>query len=178
MRGGARLAYTANVEPHHRRFLILEQGIGSAIFNLVLNGAIAWALFRHLDVVPLWGKESIAGDTLATCFFLPFFTALIVTPLVRRRVSKGGIDGLSWTRDSHSLLGWLPAGTFRRALALGGLTLVVVGPLMMLALHGLAVGQLAFAPFVAFKALFAGLLALLVTPVISIWALAEPARAA
>lgn len=165
------------MEPHHRRFLIVEQGIGSALFNLVLNGAIAWALFRDLDVVPLWGQASIAGDTLGTCFFLPFFTALIVTPLVRRRVNKGGIDGLGWTRESHALLGWLPAGTFRRALALGALTLVVIGPLMILALHGFSVAELAFGPFIAFKATFAGLLALLVTPVISLWALAEPARA-
>jgi len=48
----------------------------------------------------------------------------------------------------------------------------------LLILHGLSVSQLAFGPFVAFKAVFAALLALLVTPVISIWALAEPARAA
>jgi hypothetical protein len=97
---------------------------------------------------------------------------------VRRRVRNGGIDGLGWTRESHALLGWLPAGTFRRALALGGLTLVVVGPLAILALRGLSVGELAFGPFIAFKAVFAALLALLVTPVISLWALAEPARAA
>lgn len=164
--------------PHHRRFLILEQGIGSALFNLVLNGVIAWALFRHLAVVPLWGRESIAGDTLGTCFFLPFFTALIVTPLVRRRVRSGGIDGLGWTRESHPRLGWLPAGTLRRALALGGLSLAVVGPLTLLGLHGLSVGELAFARFLAFKAVFAAVLALLVTPVISLWALAEPAGAA
>ena len=163
------------MEPHHRRFLLLEQGIGSAIFNILLNGAIAWAMFRHLDVVPLWGQESIAGDTLGTTFFLPFFTALIVTPLVRRRVRHGGLDALGWTRDSHSVLGWLPPGTFRRALTLGFVTLIVVGPLAVLALHVLSVDQLAFGPFIIFKSVFAGLLALVVTPVISIWALAEPA---
>lgn len=163
------------MNPHHRRFLVLEQGIGSAVFNLLLNGVIAWALFRHLATVPLWGAESIAGDTLGTCFFLPFFTALIVTPLVRRRVRRGRIDALGWTRESHGLLGWLPAGTFRRALVLGAATLAVVGPSTLLALQVLAVDRLDFASFVAFKAAFAGVLALLVTPVISLWALAEPA---
>jgi hypothetical protein len=166
------------VGPQHRRFLLLEQGIGSGVFNVALNAAIAWALFRHLDVVPLWGQASIAGDTLGTTFFLPFFTALIVTPLVRRRVRRGGIDALPWTRDSHPLLAWLPAGTFRRALALGGLCLALVGPLTVLALQGLSVAQLDLGPFIAFKAGFAGALALLVTPVISLWALAEPAPAA
>jgi hypothetical protein len=163
------------VDPHHRRFLLLEQGIGSAIFNILLNGAIAWALFRHLDVVPLWGQQSIVGDTLGTSFFLPFFTALIVTPLVRRRVRSGGINALDWTRESHSLLGWLPPGTFRRATTLGVLTLIVVGPLAVLGLHVFSVNELAFGAFVLFKAMFAGVLALLVTPLISLWALAEPA---
>lgn len=163
------------MDPHHQRFLLLEQGIGAGLFNVALNAAIAWAMFRHLDVVPLWGQESIAGDTLGTSFFLPFFTALIVTALVRRRVRRGGLDGLPWTRESHLLLAWLPVGTIRRALALGGLCLIVVGPLTVLALHGLSIAQLDFWPFIAFKATFAGILALLVTPVISLWALAEPA---
>jgi hypothetical protein len=162
------------VGPRHRRFLLVEQGVGSALFNIVLNTGIAWALFRHLDVVPLWGRESIGGDTLATCFFLPFFTALIVTPLVRRRVRRGGIDALPWTRASHPVLAWLPAGTLHRALALGGACLAAVGPLAVLALHGLSIGPLDVGPFIALKAGFAGLLALLVTPVISLWALAEP----
>jgi hypothetical protein len=161
------------VGPDHRRFLVLEQGIGSALFNVLLNAAIAWALFRRFDVVPLWGQESIAGDTLGTCFFLPFFTALIVTPLVRRRVASGGIEPLRWTRASHPVLAWLPQGTFRRAAALGFLTLALVGPVAMAALYGLEIAALPFASFIAFKALFAGALALVVTPVISIWALAR-----
>jgi hypothetical protein len=162
------------VESHHRRFLILEQGIGSAIFNILLNAAIAWVMFRRYELVPLWGQESIAGDTLGTCFFLPFFTALIVTPLVRRRIAKGRIEPLAWTRESHPFLNWLPAGTFRRALMLGFLTLALAGPVVMAALYGLEIAALPFGTFIAFKALFAGVLALVVTPVISIWALAEP----
>ena len=90
-------------------------------------------------------------------------------------MKSGGISALGWTRDSHSVLGWLPPGTFRRALTLGFVTLIVVGPLAVLALHVLSVDQLAFGPFIIFKSVFAGLLALVVTPVISIWALAEPA---
>jgi hypothetical protein len=75
----------------HLRFLLLEQGIGAAVVNSLLNGAIAWLLFRSLERVPLWGQQSIAGDTLATCFFLPLIPTLIVTPLVRRRVLAGTV---------------------------------------------------------------------------------------
>jgi hypothetical protein len=128
------------VESHHRRFLLLEQGIGSAIFNVLLNGAIAWALFRHLDVIPLWGQESIVGDTLGTTFFLPFFTTLIVTPLVRRRVKRG--SDLPAQVDARLALGarLATAGNLPARLTLGFVTLIVVGPLAVLALHGLPGG--------------------------------------
>ena len=55
----------------HRRYLLLEQGLGSIVINVVLNAAIAWLLFRGLDVVPLWGNQSIAGDTIATTLIPP-----------------------------------------------------------------------------------------------------------
>ena len=80
------------------------------MFNFLLNGAIAWLLFRSLERVPLWGQQSIAGDTIGTCFFLPFFTALIVTPLVRRRVRAGSVAPLGVDARDHPPLGWLPAG--------------------------------------------------------------------
>ena len=160
----------------HLEFLLLEQGIGSAVFNFLLNGAIAWALFRGMARVPLWGQQSIAGDTIATCFFLPFLTALIVTPLVRRRVTAGTLAALGWTRETHPPLGWLPSGTFKRALVLGVACLLVLGPLSIWLLDRYGVDELGFWSFVAFKATFAAALALVVTPVISIWAIAVAAR--
>ena len=164
------------MSPHHLRFLLLEQGIGSAVFNFVLNGGIAWLLFRGFERVPLWGQQSIAGDTIGTCFFLPFFTALIVTPLVRRRVTAGSVGALDWTRETHPPLGWLPAGTGKRALVLGLASAVILGPLSVWVLGRVGVDELAFWPFVGFKAAFAAALALVVTPLISIWAMTAPAR--
>jgi hypothetical protein len=162
------------MSPAHLRFLLLEQGVGSALFNFLLNGGIAWALFRGFERVPLWGQQSIAGDTIGTCFFLPFFTALIVTPLVRRRVTAGSVGGLDWTRESHPPLAWLPSGTTKRALVLGVACALLLGPLSVWVLGRLGVDELAFWPFVGFKAAFAGALALVVTPVISIWAMTAP----
>jgi len=159
------------MSPEHRRFLVLEQGVGSAVFNFVLNGVIAWLLFRSLERVPLWGQQSIAGDTIGTCFFLPFFTALIVTPLVRRRIRAGSVAPLGWTRETHPSLGWLPSGTTKRALVLGVICVLAVAPLSVWALGRLGVDELGFWHFVGFKATFAAALALLVTPVISIWAM-------
>jgi len=64
------------VSPAQRRYLLLEQGVGAAGFNFLLNAAIAWLMFRGADVVPLWGQQSIAGDTIGTSIILPFLTCL------------------------------------------------------------------------------------------------------
>ncbi len=160
----------------HLRFLLLEQGVGSAVINFLLNGAIAWGLFRSFERVPLWGQQSIGVDTIATCFFLPFITALIVTPLVRKRVQAGTLAALGWTRETHPALGWLPSGTAMRALVLGIVCALAIGSLSVWALGRLGVSELAFWPFVGFKAAFAAALAFVVTPVISLWALAVPVR--
>jgi hypothetical protein len=158
---------------HHTRLLLLEQGLGSAVFNLLLNAGIAYVMFRHLAVVPMWGQESIGGDTLGTCFFLPFFTGLIVTALVQRRIRAGTLEPLDWSRTSHPWLNWLPPGTVKRAAVLGLGTLLVVGPLSVLALWWASIGMLPLPHFILFKALFAAGLALLVTPIISVWALSQ-----
>ena len=159
--------------PAHRRFLLLEQGIGSAGINFAINGAIAWLLFRQMAIVPLWGQQSIAGDTIGTTFFLPFFTCLIVTRLAQRRVGSGGLPALGWRRESRPALGWMPATTFRRALALGAVCTLVVAPPTLIALAALDVTDLSFSCFLAFKATFAAGLAAVVTPIIALGAIAD-----
>ena len=70
----------------HQRFLFIEQGAVPTVFNFALNGAIAWALFRSVEAVPLWGESSVGVDLLATAFLLPFLTCLIVSAIVARHV--------------------------------------------------------------------------------------------
>jgi len=161
------------VSPAQRRYLLVEQGIGAAIFNFVLNAAIAWLVFRSQDAVPLWGDRSIAGDTIATSMILPFLTTLIVTPTARRQVRTGRVVSLGWTRATHPTLGWLPRGTLARAFVLGVVCAVVLSPLTLLVLAMLHVADLGLGRFVVFKASFAAFEALLVTPVVSLWAIAE-----
>jgi hypothetical protein len=155
----------------HRRFIFIEQGVGAAIFNFVLNAAIAWAMFRGLAQVPLWGQESIGADTLGTSFILPFLTCLAVTRLARKRVQKGHLSRLEWTRDSHPMLGYLPETTVKRALVLGLAGLVLFAPPTMAAFYALGVSDLALRDFIVFKASFAAVEAAIVTPLVALWAL-------
>jgi hypothetical protein len=157
----------------HRRYLMIDQGVGAIIATILINALIAWLLFRSLPVVPLWGQQSIAGDTIATTFFLPLFTCLIVTPLTHLAVRRGQLSRPSFRRASYPWLRWLPAGTFLRGLVLGLVVMIVVGPVSVWALAQLGVFELRFWPFVVFKALYAGALAAPVAPLIAVAALGD-----
>ena len=161
------------MSPAHRRYLLIEQGVGSAVVNFAINAAIAWLMFRRQDVVPLWGQQSIAGDTIGTCLILPIVTCLIVTPVARGHVRKGRVTPLGWRRDSHRVLGWLPASTFLRGFVLGLLCMVALSPLTLFVLTLLHVADLSLWEFVVFKASFAAFAGALVTPVVAMWAIAE-----
>jgi hypothetical protein len=158
----------------HRRFLLIEQGAIPTIFNLVLNGGIAWALFRSTATVPLWGRSSIGVDLLATAFLLPFLTCIIVSALVGRDVRSGKVPPLPFGQLPHSR--W-----FQRSSSLRGLLLGAAGVLFGAApiVWALSLGQaqpFSVPSFVAFKAVWAAMLALMVTPVVGWWALASASR--
>ena len=162
------------MSPAHRRYLLLEQGIGAGVVNFLINALIAWLSFRGQARVPLWGQQSIAGDTIATCLLLPLITCLIVTAVARRQMRSGRLAALGWTPVSHPPLGWLPRGTFVRGLAFGIVCVLVVAPPAVLTLARLGIEEMTFAQFVVFKATFAAALGAIVTPIIALSAIAEP----
>ena len=154
----------------HKRFLLLEQGVGSVIINLVINAVIAFVLFRGASTVPLWGQQSIAGDTIGTTFFLPLITCLIATPLVRRQVRAGRVAPLAGTPMG---LQRMPGQTFWRGCVLGVISTLLVAPPAIGVLAALGVTEQVFWGFVVFKAVFAAALGAVVTPLIALWAIAD-----
>ncbi|MBW2496104.1 MAG: hypothetical protein JRF61_02420 [Deltaproteobacteria bacterium] len=155
--------------------MLVEQGLIPTVFNLVLNGLIAWALFRSAAAVPLWGESSIGVDLVATSFLLPFLTCIIVSALVGRQVDAGKMPRLPSDQFPHS--GW-----FRRSSFVRGLFLGVAGVLFAAipVVWALDLGQAQPFPvssFIAFKAVWAALLALVVTPLVGWWALANASYA-
>jgi hypothetical protein len=158
----------------HQRFLIIEQGAIPTVFNFALNGAIAWALFRSAADVPLWGQSSLGVDLIATGFLLPFLTCLIVSAIVGRHVRHGKVPPLSSAQLPQT--GWFERSSLQRGLALGAAG-VVFGALPLVWALSLAEARpLAVPQFITFKAVWAALLALLVTPVVGWWALANASR--
>jgi hypothetical protein len=164
-----------SLSPAQRRFLLVDNGVGPLVVNFLINGVIAWLLFRNSARVPLWGQSSIAGDTIATSFLLPAITCLIVTPLARGRVRSGQLPAAveaAWR--------WIPRNMGWRALLIGLVCLLALTPLTLLVFGALGVGELTPWHFVYFKASFAAIEGAMVTPFLALWAISEapPAFAA
>jgi hypothetical protein len=156
------------MSPRHRSYLLIEQGIGSGIFNVLLNAGIAWLMFRGMATVPLWGDQSIAGDTIGTAFFLPLLTTLIASRIVYGHVRKGHVP--AWPDDAAR---WVPRPLWLRGFVFGVVCALVVGWPFTQALAASGVDGMSLGGFVTFKALFAGVLATFVTPVVAWAALAD-----
>jgi len=159
------------MSPGLRHYLLMEHVFGAAIINVLLNALIVWLSFRHLDVVPLWGAESIAGDMVGTTIVLPLLTCSIVTRIVAWHLRQGRISPADFGGDA-GVLRKLPSGIFARGLALGAVTTVTVPPVLVALLLAFGVVSLDLRTFVIFKAAYAGILAAMVQPVVALWVIA------
>lgn len=157
-----------------RRFLIVDQCIVGGLINFVVNGAIAWYLFRAMARVPMTGgSQNVLGDIVGTFFLLPLVVCLIVTPLVRRQVRGGKLAALSWNRDTHSLYQRLPVSSFVRGLLLGAACTIALGLPLFGLMEALGITAMTYWNFVIIKGVYAGVLAAMVTPVIAYAALGD-----
>jgi hypothetical protein len=155
-----------------KRYLFVEQPIGAFVVNFVLNAAIAWALCRGMTAVPLWGQTSVAGDTIATCFILPFLSVLIATPLVRGDVRRGKLSPASLRDEAVERLR-LPRSLPARALVVGLCALAVAAPLAVLCLVLAGVTQVPMPGFIWAKAAFAAGLGAALAPTIAMAGIAD-----
>jgi hypothetical protein len=151
----------------HRRFLILDQIVGSMIVNFPVNAAIAWFMFRSAASVPLWGWTSIAADTWVTAFMLPLLTSLFATRFTRGRVASGKLPPLA----SAASFTWLPQSSFYRGAMVGAAAVALVATPVVGAFALVGPPTLSTWTFIWFKAIFATVLGTLVTPLLGWWAL-------
>jgi hypothetical protein len=158
----------------HRRYLV-EQAVGSGIFNFFFNAILAYVWFLGDVEVPLWGEQSIGTDVFVTCFMLPFSTCVMLTPMVRRHLRNGKVPSLDWDSGLPAQLRRAPQAMFKRAFVFGALGVLVVSPLVLLPLAIADISQMAVADFALFKGVFALIFGAAVTPVFALWTLATPA---
>lgn len=159
----------------HRRFLVVDQLIGAAIVNFLLNAALAWLLFRRSPSVALYASPGIAIDTVVTALVLPLVTAVVAAFVVRLRVLRGELPPIPTPAANDSA--WWRRSTLRRG-ALLGVAAVVLAALPAIGVFALLrLDRLPRASFIWFKASFAAAVGMLVTPPLGWWALLDASRA-
>jgi len=157
-----------NLPPGVFRYLLIGQAIIPFAINIAVNVILGLLTFSNADVVQTWTLDKGAvADSIGTCFFLPFITCLIATPIVRRDVARGRVARLS----ENDLPQWtcvLGGPLMLRALKFGiaGL-LLLAGPVV--SLYALLAGDsIDTTCFLVIKASFAGVFGFFVTPLIAI----------
>lgn len=157
--------------PAHRIFLIVNQGMVSTVFNFFLNMGIAWFLYRSMERVPLWGPLSIGVDTLVTSFVLPALTCCFIAISIRFTVRNGWMTPIV-DYPKTGIAGAVPGLPFPVQGILHGTAGAVLLGVPVTAVFMITGNDfLSFHSFLWFKASFAALLSLAVSPAIGLFAL-------
>ena len=158
-------------------YMLVGQVIIPFFINIAVNVVIATISYWGQDSVTTWAWEKgAAADFIGTCFFLPFITCLIATPIVRSQVANGTAPqvydvGVSrWTRLMQGPLLW-------RAAKFGIIGMLLLATPVYAAYCVWAPGAIETVRFISMKAIFAGILGIFATPLIAWVAMHDrPAR--
>jgi hypothetical protein len=164
----------------HRRWIIVNALIVTAIINVVSGGGIAWLSLAGERRVPLWSvplvqRPSTIVDTVGTFFVLPLVTGLLASAAVSRDIRRGLLEPLA-APPVPRRLAQLPASRLRRAATLGVLCVLALGPLAIVVLVATGFDDLSRGQFVLYKALLCVVLGAVVTPLIAVRAMMDGAR--
>jgi hypothetical protein len=155
----------------HQRWIAINSVIVSAVANFAVNAGIAWFIVQGRPTVPLWPANSLVSpsiftDTVSTLFTLPLVTCVLCTRAVWRELASRRLTPLNPAGLWH-VLAWLPESTWRRALLLGGISVLLLTPPVTLLFVLLHAQDLSNGEFLLYKPLFAAALGLFVTPLIA-----------
>ncbi len=162
----------------HRRWVVVNALCATAAINVVVNAAIASLAVRGQAGVPLWGRPLVETSTfwnlVGTLFLLPLITSALTTTVVRRDIRLGSLAPLTTLRSTRPWLAKLPSGRLRRGVAFGVIAVVLLAPLLTLALVVSGFPELTKGQFVVCQVAFAVALGSIVTPIIALYAMADP----
>lgn len=156
--------------PAHRTFIIINQGIVSTIFNFFLNMGIAWFLYRGLQQVPLWGSMSIGLDTVMTAFILPCLSCYFIAISIWFTIRQGWIPAIV-DYPTHGFIGsFIKLPVVVQGLVYGVAGVLFIGVPVVVWFMVSGNNSLSFYSFLWFKAVFAAVLSLVVSPIIGLLA--------
>jgi len=138
--------------------------IASALINGVFGALIGWLIVRKVDHVPFSGEGGIVVDVLATAFVIGLLLTLIVTPILRGRISKGGMPKIT-EASLPALLGLLPQNVLLRGVVMGLGGMVVIVPLILGLFWATGTAQLSPGTFIWIKGVYGAVFGVVFTPI-------------
>jgi len=165
------------VSKDQKTYLVLQSGVGAAVVNALLNGAIGWAITRGLTEFPVWRIPGVAMDLLATTFGVTFGTVLAMAVQVRLDVARGKISPLDPPKALAAALARFPQGVLARSVVLGLVSVPLFAPPALAWLAATGTPTLGRGAFIAVKAGLAAVEGGLVTPIIVLSVLRDMASA-
>ena len=159
----------------HWKFLIIENAIGPMSTNIFINGGITWLVFTSEANTPI-DLFGVQMDLLSTAFLLPFITVFLAYAVTKKSIQKKKLPTLP--KNYISKFDALPQGIFARAIILGlfGITFMAVPVTLILSWTG--TNQIDPMAYVYFKGIWAGLTAVLISPIAGWWALVKHSKSA
>ena len=158
------------MDREHQRYVRTETGIG-VVLNILVSALFAWAVVpKPPGVIAMWGLGGIAFDLVPTTFMIVFMTSIALGLLTAKRLRDGKVSPMP--RAAAGLAGRLPASVPGRAITLALIGCATLLPLTVLGLILLGVESMALWPFVAFKAAYGVVVALVFMPPLLVSALA------
>ena len=155
------------------KYLIIGQTIIPIFFNFTIPLTLGLITFWNQPTVVTWALDKGAvADFIGTCYLLPAITCLIATPIVRSQVASGVVSQVPVEHLPRLLL-FYRGGLIWRATKWGltGLTLLSAPVFFTFTL--LADETIPTVTFLVVKILFAVLFGCVVTPLISLVAIAD-----
>lgn len=157
----------------NRRWLVVNAILVTVLINAIVNLLIAEGAVGDRDSIPFWGtplvEPSVFWDLLGTLFLLPLITGALTTAAIRRDLRRGALERLGQGFGAGR-----PAGGWQRGAELGVVAVFSVTPPLLLIFAVLGFPEMSDSQFVAWHTGFAIVLGMLVTPPLSILAMAEP----
>jgi len=164
--------------PAQRRYLFVQNLVGAAFVNLLINGALGWLITRSLTTFPVWAFPGAALDLAGTGFGVTFGTCIAARIGVSWDVGRGRIEPPSLLPEHAVWYRRLPGNVFSRSVWLGLISLPVFVLPLLAWLSWSGMPALERTSFIWLKAGFSAIQAAIVTPPIVLAALVDVSRAA
>ena len=155
------------------RYLLIGHAVVPCFINIMINTVIGVVSFGGQKSVATWALDKGAvADSVGTCFFLPFITCLIVTPIVHRQMAAG-ITCRIPPAGAPRWVSWMNGPLILRAAKFGfAVFLLCSSPVY--GFYCLFAGDsIETVRFIIIKAISSGIMGVIVTPLIALAAMCD-----